>query len=272
MHSSLRLLAYCGIAVVALWSPKAFADQQIGSVVQRHFNGATGFRLASTNGDDLIFDRDVFAGETVKTPGFASTVIRFQDKTQIQVGANSTIVLDKFVYDPSSGTGDAAIKFGTGVFRFITGEIKNKDAVKLTTPTTSLTIRGTKFILAVAADGSTTLGVLEGTVDVAPCGGAQPVRENSGHAVQVNTSCRAGSVSLGSVPTDLATTTDYDVSENSAGETPGAGSSGGSPNGNSGHQGTSGGGTGGGGGGPGGGVGGGKGGGGFGNGGGHSDH
>ena len=51
MHSSLRLLAYCGIAVVALWSPKAFADQQIGSVVQRHFNGATGFRLASTNGE-----------------------------------------------------------------------------------------------------------------------------------------------------------------------------------------------------------------------------
>jgi hypothetical protein len=39
-------------------------------------------------------------------------VIRFADKTQIQLGANSTIVLDKFVYDPSSGTADAAIKFG----------------------------------------------------------------------------------------------------------------------------------------------------------------
>ena len=114
-----------------------------GSVVQRDFNGARGIRVASTAADDLIFERDVFAGETVKTSSSASTVIRFADKTQIQVGANSTIVLDKFVYDPSSGTGDAAIKFGTGVFRFITGDIKNKDAVKLSTPTTSLTIRGT---------------------------------------------------------------------------------------------------------------------------------
>ena len=94
-------------------------------------------------------------------------------------------MLDKFVYDPASGTGDAAIKFGTGVFRFITGDIKNKDAVKLTTPTTSLTIRGTKFILAVAADGTTTVGVLEGVVEVAPCGGNQPINENTGHAVQV---------------------------------------------------------------------------------------
>ena len=151
MRSSSDLLVYCGIAAMVLCASTALADPQIGSVVQRHFNGATGTRVTAASGDDLIFNRDVFAGETVRTPGSASTVIRFADKTQIQVGANSTIVLDKFVYDPSSGTGDAAIKFGTGVFRFITGDIKNKDAVKLSTPTTSLTIRGTKFILAVAA-------------------------------------------------------------------------------------------------------------------------
>ncbi|HKF60792.1 MAG TPA: FecR family protein, partial [Dongiaceae bacterium] len=241
MRTSSHLLVYCSIAALVLCASTAVADPQIGSVVQRHFNGATGLRLAAASGDDLIFNRDVFAGETVRTPGSASTVIRFADKTQIQVGANSTVLLDKFVYDPSSGTGDAAIKFGTGVFRFITGDIKNKDAVRLITPTTSLTIRGTKFILAVAADGSTTLGVLEGAVDVAPCGGAQQVLENSGQAVQVSTLCRATSVSLGSVPTDFATALDYDVSENNAGGTPVVGRGEGSPNGNAGHQGTSGG-------------------------------
>src|SRR6516162_10761350 len=208
MRTSSHLLVYCSIAAVVLCASTAVADPQIGSVVQRHFNGAVGLRVAAASGDDLIFNRDVFAGETVRTPGSASTVIRFADKTQIQVGANSTIVLDKFVYDPSTSTGDAAIKFGTGVFRFITGDIKNKDAVKLTTPTTALTIRGTKFILAVAADGSTTLGVLEGAVDVTPCGGAQPVRENTGQAVQVSPSCKSNSVDLGSVPTDFATAGD----------------------------------------------------------------
>src|SRR5215472_3474155 len=95
-------------------------------------------------------------------------------------------------------------QFGGGVFRFITGDIKNKDAVKLSTPTTSLTIRGTKFILAVAADGSTTLGVLEGAVSVTPCGGARAVLENTGQAVQVSPSCNSHSVDLGNVPTDFA--------------------------------------------------------------------
>src|SRR5215813_437309 len=231
MRCPSRLSMYLGIAMAA-WVSNASADELIGSVVQRHFNGAVGFHPAAPTGDDLVFDRDVFSGETVKTPGSASTVIRFADKTQIQVGANSTIVLDKFVYDPSTGTGDAAIKFGAGVFRFITGDIKNKDAVKLTTPTTSLTIRGTKFILAVAADGSTAIGVLEGAVDVTPCGGAQAVRENRGQAVQVNTRCKADSVSMGNVTTDLATATDYDISENSVDGTPGVSGGEGSPNGN----------------------------------------
>lgn len=276
MRALFRRSLCCGAAIATLAATAALADQQIGNVVQRDFNGARGLRVASATADDLIFDHDVFAGETVKTPGSASTVIRFEDKTQIQVGANSTIVLDRFVYDPSSGTGDAAIKFGTGVFRFITGDIKNKDAVKLTTPTTSLTIRGTKFILAVGTDGSTTLGVIEGAVDVAPCGGAEPVRENSGQAVRVDTTCRSSSVSMGSVPTDFATAADYDVSENHAGETPGGGSDG-PPGNNSGHDGNTGGANAGGGGGiggggNGGGGSGGGGGGGFGGGGGHTDH
>jgi hypothetical protein len=271
----LRRLVLCPIAAIAVvLAQAALADQQIGNVVQRHFNGAVGLRAASASADDLIFDRDVFAGETVKTPGSASTVIRFEDKTQIQVGANSSIVLDKFVYDPASGTGDAAIKFGTGVFRFITGDIKNKDAVKLSTPTTSLTIRGTKFILAVAADGTTTLGVLEGAVGVAPCGGNQPVREGAGQAVQVGPSCKAGQVSLDSVPTDMATLGDYEVSEAPPGAAPGVGGTSGAPNSGEGHNGVSGNGRGGGlgGGGSGGGANGGGGGGGFGGGGGHSDH
>ncbi len=191
MRAFMRLALCCSAAIVALSASTAIADQQIGNVVQKDFNGAKGLRVASTSADDLLFNHDVFAGETVKTSSSASTVIRFQDQTQIQVGANSSIVLDKFVYDPASGTGDAAIKFGTGVFRFITGDIKNKDAVKLTTPTTSLTIRGTKFVLAVAADGTTTVGVLEGVVEVAPCGGNQPVNENNGQAVQVKPDCKS---------------------------------------------------------------------------------
>jgi len=216
MRLRTRYALYCSAAILALSASVVLADQQIGNVVQRDYNGAQGQRVASANPDDLVFNHDVFAGETVHTPGTSTTVIRFQDQTQIQVGSDSSVVLDKFVYDPSTGNGDAAIKFGTGVFRFITGDIKNKDAVKLTTPTTSLTIRGTKFILAVASDGATTLGVIDGAVDVSPCNNGATVRENQGEAVRVTATCVATQVALGSVPTDEATDNDYQVSENHA--------------------------------------------------------
>ena len=273
MRAFTRVTLCCSAAIMALSASVALAEQQIGNVVQKDFNGAKGLRVASTSADDLMFNHDVFAGETVNTSGSASTVIRFQDQTQIQVGSNSSIVLDKFVYDPASGTGDAAIKFGTGVFRFITGDIKNKDAVKLTTPTTSLTIRGTKFILAVTADGTTSVGVLEGAVEVSPCGGNRPVTEPSGQAVRVGSDCKAHSVSMGSVTTDVTTSTDYDVAQNGGGTEPDVGGTSDSPNNgeshgapsNGGNKSSSGGGGGGGGGG-------GSGGGGFGGGGGHTDH
>jgi len=95
----------CIAAAFTLISSGALADTHIGNVVQPDFTGATGTRnVASASLEELHFNRDVFAGETVKTPADGSTVIKFQDLTQIQVGHNSTIVLDSFVYDPQTAT------------------------------------------------------------------------------------------------------------------------------------------------------------------------
>src|SRR6516225_2704314 len=58
MRASFRLALCCSAAIVALAATAAVADQQIGSVVQKDFNGATGVRVASTADDDLIFERD----------------------------------------------------------------------------------------------------------------------------------------------------------------------------------------------------------------------
>ena len=204
-------MMFWAIALAASLGASAAADQRIGAVVQRHYNGATGL-LPTAGSRDLLFDYDVFAGETVKTPPDGSTVIRFQDKTQIQVGGNSSLVIDRYVYDAGSGTGDMAVRFGAGLFRFITGDIKNKEEAKLTTPVASLTIRGTKFILAVAADGSTSLGVIKGAVDAAPCGRGQ-VSEGAGQAVRIDPACGAAQIALDSVPTDAITAVDYEVTE-----------------------------------------------------------
>ena len=113
--------------VLSLMSSAAMADSQIGNVVQPDYSGATGTRaVSSATLEELHYNRDVFAGETVKTPTDGSTVIKFQDLTQIQVGHNSTIVLDSFVYDPQTAASTGAITFSKGVFRFISGTASDK--------------------------------------------------------------------------------------------------------------------------------------------------
>jgi hypothetical protein len=207
MSGSLRLLplgaalalALCGSAAIS-----AQADSKIGGVNQKEYKGATG---APTGGSasGLYFGNDVTSGETVRTPDAGSTKLVFQDSTELSIGANSTVVLDNFVYNPGSRTGDASINFTKGIFRFVTGDIQNKSNVKLTTPTTSLTIRGTDFKVIVN-DGGTIVAVTSGAVEIKPCGGtAETKLVTPGEAASVSPSCSVASVPLSNVPTDPAT-------------------------------------------------------------------
>jgi len=203
---------YLAVALILL-SSGAMAESQIGNVVQPEYTGATGARTVSSSAlEELHFNRDVFAGETVKTPADGSTVIKFQDQTQIQVGHNSTIVLDSFVYDPTTAASNGAITFSRGVFRFISGTGNDK-AVGLSTPTTTMAIRGTRVLINVGDDGSSAVGVVDGSIEVTPCGGGTPVTLTQGQAVRVSAACNgAEHMPLAEVPVDATVASDFDSS------------------------------------------------------------
>src|SRR5262245_52273166 len=142
---SLSLLAV-GVAAVALSHSAAGAgDVQIGAVLQRDYTGALGERFGGER-RELFFDLPVYSNETVTTSTSATTALSFLDETKIQVGENSKIVLDKFIYDPNTQTGEVAINFSKGLFRFVTGNMQNKDGFSLKTPSATLVIRGTVFL------------------------------------------------------------------------------------------------------------------------------
>jgi hypothetical protein len=211
------------LPVLTTLSTTALADPQIGSVVQRQFTGAVGTRTASQSAEELTYTHDVFAGEKVNTPDGASTVLRFSDQTQLQVGANSSLVLDSFVYDPNGNAVSGSIKVAKGALRYISGWASNDRGLQIATPTATLLIRGTKFVLYVASDGSTTVGVLEGEVDVKPCGGGNTISAKSGQGVEVGPDCATSSAFVGGVSDDPAVRDDYSVS--GVGTTPGHGGS-----------------------------------------------
>ncbi len=214
MRSSWRIFGLVLPVALAAGTGLALAEPQIGTVVLKDYKGAQGTRVQAS-AEELHFGHEVYTQETVSTPADGATVMRFHDQTQLQIGANSTVVLDNFVYDTNADTSNASIKFTKGVFRYIAGQAKSEENVKLSTPTTTLTIRGTKFIVQVANDGATTVSVLEGIVDIQPCGPAKPTRAADGKSYLVSAACDVTQVAF--TTTDPAIAADYDPSQAGAG-------------------------------------------------------
>ena len=94
---------------------------------------------------------DVFANEVVKTAENSAALLVFQDKTELSIGADSEIVLDRFVFDPDPAKSAIAVSILSGVARFSTGVLP-KSAYTIRTPSATMTVRGTTLTVTVEAE------------------------------------------------------------------------------------------------------------------------
>jgi len=85
--------------------------------------------------------------DELSTGAKARLQVSFRDSTQLTLGENAKVVVDRFVFDPDAGTGQAIIKTGVGAFRMATGkisELQNKK-ISVSTPYATIGVRGTDF-------------------------------------------------------------------------------------------------------------------------------
>jgi len=106
-----------------------------------------------TRGSDFIkceLKTGVEMNDTVETLE-ARTNIKFADDTEVKVTEHSKLLIDSFVYDPSSGNGKIGFKAALGTLRYTSGRIarNNHNNVNVQTPTASIAVRGTDFSMAV---------------------------------------------------------------------------------------------------------------------------
>ena len=123
------------LVLFAMTLTVANAQTKIGTAqsVKPQAEGSVAGTLAAGSG--------VHANETVKTGSSGQTGLRFIDESNLSVGPSSQVQLDKFVYDPSKGTGAVVIEGARGAFRFTSGS-QNKGDIKIKTPSGTLGIRG----------------------------------------------------------------------------------------------------------------------------------
>ena len=94
---------------------------------------------------------DVYSSDRVVTGPESSVGITLRDTTQLSAGANTILELNKFAFDATTHDGvlNATVKHGS--LAVISGKLAKArpDAVRFSTPTTTLGVRGTEFIIEV---------------------------------------------------------------------------------------------------------------------------
>lgn len=85
---------------------------------------------------------DVQANELITTRANDRAHLVFLDGTSLTVGPNAQLTIDRFVYDPASSTGELAVNATRGVFRLVGGKISKAQPITVTTPSSTIGIRG----------------------------------------------------------------------------------------------------------------------------------
>ena len=117
------------------------AGQQIGVAAAVDQNAHS--TLPNGKYRTMRLGNNIYYNEKIATEGVGIVQLLFSDGSTIMVGANSSLVIDQYIYDPNKGTGKLAISFGKGVMRFIGGKIsKNKNGVTIRTSVGTAGIRG----------------------------------------------------------------------------------------------------------------------------------
>ena len=119
----------------ALQATTSHAQEAIGkatSVVPQ----ATGSHAGPLSGGSNVYSK-----ETIRTGQSGQADLQFKDNSNLKVGSNSSVHLDKFVYDANKSTGAIAIQATRGTFRFVIGS-QGSGAVQIKTPYGTLGVRG----------------------------------------------------------------------------------------------------------------------------------
>ncbi len=190
-----RFAALAVIAAVACAAASEPAAADLIGLVKRVKSSAYGTPPGSER--EKKFRRfPIVQEELLETGAAAGMVVEFLDETTLTLGADASLVIDTFVYDPASANVTTVLKLSVGTLRFISGKI-GYAKMQIITPTAAIAIRGSDAIISVAPDGATTVAVLDGEFEVSNSGGDEQATVGPAESVSVSATGSVGAVAPG---------------------------------------------------------------------------
>ena len=146
-----------GLILIAMLASPAYS--KVGEIGQIKGSG-----VLERDGD-IVIEGDAGVGvlsmdEAVTANG--TMRIDFVDETRVELTEQSRLVIDEFVYDPANDIGSLSIKASLGTVRYASGQIakKYKQNVKIRTPSATIGVRGTDFVMVVDEMGGSMITLL----------------------------------------------------------------------------------------------------------------
>jgi hypothetical protein len=99
-------------------------------------------RVAGSAASQISVGDSVLRDEVVRTGVDSAARLVMADSTNLSLGPNATITLDRTVFNDEHSYREIAIRLATGAFRFVTGH-SAKTAYKITTSLATIGVRGT---------------------------------------------------------------------------------------------------------------------------------
>jgi hypothetical protein len=146
-----RWTAFC-LSAVLLVAPAAAAqtrDQTIGVV--KTLSGSATLTRADVTGT-LHAGAPMHEGDRIETGADGSVGVTFRDNTRIALGPRSRVVLAHFVFKPADKQYGFGLSLARGTLEYMSGLIAKlaPEAVSIETPTSTIGVRGTRFLARVA--------------------------------------------------------------------------------------------------------------------------
>ena len=141
-----------GLAGALLLALPAGAAEPIG-LVKTLSGGATVTR-AGAAAQPLAAGTDVYRDDVIATGPDGSLGITFRDDTTLSMGPKGRMILDDFAFDPAREDVKLGVRLMRGTFAMVSGQTAKlaPEKVAVKTPTMTIGIRGTSFLIEVAGD------------------------------------------------------------------------------------------------------------------------
>ena len=166
IKSKIRGIILISILILAGTVNSLYAQEAIGKVIALEGKAEVQSEQ-SKEWRALNLKDDIHTKDTIKTGEESRVEIFFIDESNISIGPETTIQVEKLICSPAENHREGKVKVIMGKARFNVGKLFSKDSsFEVRTPTAVAGVKGTSFIVYVTSEQLTQLMGLSGAVTV----------------------------------------------------------------------------------------------------------